>query len=173
MPMLIANIFEGLMNSAICLRAIFLTLSSNLDRLADFAMWGSRAVFLSIAVSWIKKYIVKLDRQYRQPFYIRSDLSHKASRGFNSWFPLDDDLEYSLEISTPDDETPTQILIKNIGESSIEEVSIMIVAEKCFDGFFENYLCNRQENIRLFNLHPGDSLKQYLNNIPRDDIGRI
>jgi hypothetical protein len=129
----------------------------------------SRAILSGIVVNFIRE----KDRQIRQPFYRRSDLFHKARYGFKKWFPLDEDLEYSFQISTPDYTRPTQIAIKNIGKSIIESVSINIVAKKCFDGVYRDYLYDRQERLEFLDLDPQKVVKQYLNNIPPDDVWLI
>ncbi|NJM76637.1 MAG: hypothetical protein HC852_13690 [Acaryochloridaceae cyanobacterium RU_4_10] len=110
--------------------------SINFDGLIALIFRISNAISIGIAVGWFKNCIVKLDRHYREPFYILSHYWHNNKHEFRSIRKrLDEDLEYSLQISTPDDETPSQIIIKNIGESNIEELCLSVIAEKCFEGF--------------------------------------
>jgi hypothetical protein len=144
--------------------------SINLDGLITLI---SRAIILAISGNYIKTYLIKLDYQYRQPFYLDSHLWHKNKHELWNWFEfekLDEDLEYSFQISTPENEMPTQVEIKNIGESKIEKISINIVAEGCFDGLLPAHPYDRQEYLEILNLSPQGVARQYLYNIPRDDI---
>jgi hypothetical protein len=121
--------------------------SINFDGLIPLIFRVSNAISIGIAVGWFKNCIVKLDRQYREPFYILSHYLHNKKREFYSIRKqLDEDLEYSLQISTPDDETPSQIIIKNIGESNIEELCLSVIAEKCFEGF-NSYFFKVSQNV--------------------------
>jgi hypothetical protein len=129
-----------------------------------------RSIVSGIVRNFVGKKIGNIDRRYRQPIYLHSDRWNKKQNGFNLWHQLDEDLNYSFQISTPDDEMPTQIAVKNIGESKIEEISISVVAKKCFDGIYRDYLYNRQERLELIDLDPHEVVKQYLYKIPRDDI---
>jgi hypothetical protein len=133
----------------------------------------SRVIILGIGGNYIKTCLVKLDRQYRQPFYFDSHLWHKNKHELWNWFEfkkLDEDLEYSFQISTPENEMSTQVAIKNIGESKIEKISINIVAEGCFDGLLPVHPYDRQEHLEIMNLSPQGVAKQYLYNIPRDNV---
>jgi hypothetical protein len=144
--------------------------SINLDGLINLI---SRAIILGVGGNYIKKCLIKLDRQYRQPFYLDSHLWHKNEHELWHWSEfekLDEDLEYSFQISTPENEMPTQVAIKNIGESKIEKISINIVAEGCFDGLLSVHPYDRQENLEILNLPPQGVIKQYLYNIPRDNF---
>jgi hypothetical protein len=132
-----------------------------------------RAILSGIVVNSIRKYIVEKDRQIRQPFYLDSHLWHKEKHELWHWSEfkkLDEDLEYSFQISTPENEMPTQVAIKNIGESKIEKISINIVAKGCFDGLLSVHLYDRQEHLEILNLSPQGVIKQYLYNIPRDNF---
>jgi hypothetical protein len=144
--------------------------STNLDGLITLIF---RAILSGIVVNSIRKYVVEKDRQRRQPFYLDSHLWHKERHELENWFEfekLDEDLEYSFQISTPENEMPTQVAIKNIGESKIEKISINIVAKRCFDGMLCVYPYDRQEHLTILNLSPQEVVKQYLYNIPRDDF---
>jgi hypothetical protein len=60
------------------------------------------------------------------PFYEKSDMWHRAENSFYSLGRLDDELEVSLQITTPDDASQTQISIENVGESRIDEVFLSV-----------------------------------------------
>jgi hypothetical protein len=144
--------------------------SINLDGLITLIF---RAILSGIVVNSIRKYVVEKDRQCRQPFYLDSHRWHKDNHKLENWFEfkkIDEDLEYSFQISTPENEMSTQVAIKNIGEFKIEKISINIVAEGCFDGLLSVHPYDRQEHLEILNLSPQGVAKQYLYNIPRDNV---
>jgi hypothetical protein len=141
----------------------------NLDILINSIWLIAKAILTGIAVNFIRKKIADKVRRRMLPFYQRSDLWHKTQHGFNLWIKLDNDIEVSFQISTPDDENQSQIAIRNIGKSKVEAVSINVVAEKCFDGVHRDYLYERQERVEITNLSSEMVVKQYLKNIPRVD----
>jgi hypothetical protein len=109
-------------------------------------------------------------RDLMLPFYEKSDMWHRAENSFYSLGRLDDELEVSLQITTPDDASQTQISIENVGESRIDEVFLSVVATDCLDGIDRGYSYERQERLVFVNLKPGKVVKQYWNNIPSEEL---